>query len=76
MFENIGEIMKLENFRMPEEFTVTQQDTGETWTRNTKKGAIGLADNIARQRKQIAVVSLTETGWVEHTATPEKAEAA
>lgn len=61
---------------MTEPFTVTQQDTGETWTRNSKNGAIGLADNIARSRGQIAIVTLTETGWVEHTATPEKAATA
>ena len=64
-----------ENLKMFEPFTVIQQDTKETWTRNTKNGAIALADNIARSRGQIAIVTLTETGWVKYTATPESVEA-
>ena len=57
-----------------EPFTVTQLDTGETWTRNSKKGAFGLADNIARLRKAVAIVTLTETGYEEYRAEPEVEE--
>lgn len=56
------------------EFTVTQQTTGETWSRASKKGAFDLADNIVTQRKSVAIVTLTETGNIEYTATPEQAE--
>lgn len=53
---------------MVEPFTVTAGN--ETWTRSTKTGAIALANNIACVKRIKAVVTLTETGWVEHTAEP------
>ena len=47
-----------------EPFTITADD-GQVWTRATKASAIALADNISR-RGRAAVVTLTETGWVEY----------
>jgi len=40
------------------EFIVIQIDSGETWSRSTKAGAFGLADNIANERRSVAVVRL------------------
>src|SRR6266446_6256877 len=52
-----------------EPYTITAN--GRTWTRATKAGAIALADNIARGGDvAVAVVTLTETGWVEYRAEP------
>ena len=53
---------------LPEPFTITSDS--RTWTRNSLTSAKGLADNIARQTRKSAVVTLTETGWVEYTAEP------
>ncbi len=56
----------------PEPFTIIQLNTKEVWTRNTKNGAIGLADNIARTRKQPAQVSYSGDGKVIHVSDPSK----
>lgn len=40
------------------EYIVVQLYSGETWTRSTRAGAIGLADNIAKERRDIGIVRL------------------
>lgn len=47
---------------MNEPFTV--RSNGETWTRNTRNGAVGLADNIARCRYETATVEHTGDGMI------------
>lgn len=49
-----------------EPFTV-KTDT-ETWTRNTRRGAIALADNIARVRGETATVEFSVEGIPFHWA--------
>ena len=57
-----------EGIKWVEPFTITSD--GQTWTRDNKKSAMNLADVIAEDTGKQALVTLTETGWLEYTAVP------
>lgn len=57
---------------MSEPFTITSN--GQTWTRATRVAAQMLADRIHDKTGHVAVVTLTETGWVEYVSESGKSE--